>query len=186
VEAVAGDLVKRHYYDPHWEKDRAMVAAYERVILYGLTLVSRRRVDYGTIDPKEARRIFIRGALVAGEYETRAPFFAHNRRLLADIEALEHKARRRDVLVDEEAIFAFYDALIPGGRERGRIRGVARGGGAADPKSPPDQELLMRHGASVSRKRSFRSHRAGRAADSPIARAGARAGQGDGDRAASS
>ena len=150
VEAVAGDLVKRHYYDPHWEKDRAMVAAYERVTLYGLTLVSRRRVNYGTIDPKEARQVFIRGALVAGEYETRAPFFAHNRRLLADIEALEHKARRRDVLVDEEAIFAFYDALIP--------EGIVNGAGFEawrEEAERPDpkllhltREYLMRHGAS--------------------------------------
>ena len=149
VEAVAGDLVKRHYYDPHWEKDRAMVAAYERVTLYGLTLVSRRRVNFGAIDPKESRRIFIRGALVAGELETRAPFFAHNRRLLAEIEALEHKARRRDVLVDEEAIFAFYDELIP--------EGVVNGAGfeawreEAERSNPKllhlTREYLMRHGA---------------------------------------
>jgi ATP-dependent helicase HrpA len=149
VETVAGDLVNRHYYDPHWEKDRAMVAAYERVTLYGLTLVSRRRVNYGALDPKEARRIFIRGALVAGELETRAPFFAHNRRLLAEIEALEHKARRRDVLVDEEAIFAFYDALIP--------EGIVNGAGfeawreEAERSNPKllhlTREYLMRHGA---------------------------------------
>jgi ATP-dependent helicase HrpA len=150
VEDVAGDLVRRHYYDPHWEKDRAMVAAWERVTLYGLTLVSRRRVNYGAIDPVEARKIFIRGALVAGEYETRAPFFARNRRLLAEVEALEHKARRRDVLVDEEAIFAFYDALIP--------EGIVNGAGfeawrAEAERGKPEllfltREYLMRHGAS--------------------------------------
>jgi ATP-dependent helicase HrpA len=115
VEAAAGDLVKRHYFDPHWEKDRAQVAAYERVTLYGLTLVPRRRVHYGPINPKEAREVFIRAALVAGEYDTRAPFLAWNRGLMKEIEALEHKARRRDVLVDEEAIYAFYDALVPEG-----------------------------------------------------------------------
>jgi ATP-dependent helicase HrpA len=115
VEAAAGDLVKRHYFDPHWERDRAQVAAYERVTLYGLTLVPRRRVHYGPIHPKEAREVFIRAALVAGEYDTRAPFFAWNRGLMKEVEALEHKARRRDVLVNEEAIYAFYDALVPEG-----------------------------------------------------------------------
>jgi ATP-dependent helicase HrpA len=115
VEAAAGELAKKHYFDPHWERERARVAAYERVTLYGLTLVPRRRVHYGPINPREAREVFIRGALVAGEYETRAPFFAHNLRLRKDVEALEHKARRRDVLVDDEAIYAFYDALIPQG-----------------------------------------------------------------------
>jgi ATP-dependent helicase HrpA len=113
VEACAGELAKKHYFDPHWEKERAMVAAYERVTLYGLTLVPRRRVNYGPINPREAREVFIRGALVAGEYETRAPFFAHNRQLRKDVEALEHKARRRDVLVSDEAIYAFYDGQIP-------------------------------------------------------------------------
>jgi ATP-dependent helicase HrpA len=115
VEAAAGDLVKKHYFDPHWEKEHARVSAYERVTLYGLTLVPRRPVHYGPINPKEAREVFIRGALVAGEYDTRAPFLAHNRSLLKEIEALEHKARRRDVLVDEEAIYAFYDGVVPEG-----------------------------------------------------------------------
>src|SRR5688572_27263829 len=113
VEAVAGGLVKRHYFDPHWEKQRAMVAAYERVTLYGLTLVPRRRVHYGPINPQEAREVFIRGALVAGELETRAAFLPHNRQLRKDVETLEHKARRRDVLVSDEAIFAFYDGVLP-------------------------------------------------------------------------
>jgi ATP-dependent helicase HrpA len=115
VEASAGELAKRHYFDPHWEKERAMVAAWERVTLYGLTLVPRRRVHYGPINPAEAREVFIRGALVAGEYETRAPFFAHNRQLRKEIEALEHQARRRDVLVSDEAIYAFYDGVVPQG-----------------------------------------------------------------------
>jgi ATP-dependent helicase HrpA len=115
VEAVAGGLAQKHYFDPHWEKDRAMVEAYERVSLYGLTLVPRRKVHFGPINPKEAREVFIRGALVAGEFNTRAPFFAHNRQLVKEVEALEHKARRRDVLVDDETIYAFYDKLIPEG-----------------------------------------------------------------------
>jgi ATP-dependent helicase HrpA len=115
VEAVAGGLVSRSYFDPHWEKDRAMVAAYERVSLYGLTLVARRKVHFGPINPKEAREVFIRGALVAGEFQTRAPFLAHNQQLVKEVEALEHKARRRDVLVDDETIYAYYDKLIPEG-----------------------------------------------------------------------
>jgi ATP-dependent helicase HrpA len=115
IEAAAGALVKRHYDEPHWDRARAAVYAYERVTLYGLTLVARRRVLYGPIAPREAREVFIRSALVAGEYDTRAPFFAHNRRLVAEVEALEHKARRRDVLVSEEALYAFYDARLPAG-----------------------------------------------------------------------
>ena len=115
VEAAAGGLAQKHYFDPHWEKDRAMVAAYERVSLYGLTLVPRRKVHFGPINPKEAREVFIRGALVAGEFQTRAPFLAHNQQLIKEVEALEHKARRRDVLVDDETIYAFYDKLIPEG-----------------------------------------------------------------------
>jgi ATP-dependent helicase HrpA len=115
VEAVAGGLTQKHYFDPHWEKERAMVAAYERVSLYGLTLVARRKVHFGPINPREAREVFIRGALVAGEFQTRAPFLAHNQQLVKEVEALEHKARRRDVLVDDETIYAFYDKLIPEG-----------------------------------------------------------------------
>ncbi len=113
LENIAGRLCKKHYFDPHWEKQPAQVAAYERVTLYGLTIVPKRRVAYGRINPKEAREIFIRNALVAGEYVTKAPFFEHNRKLIEEIEELEHKARRQDVLVDEQEIFAFYDAIIP-------------------------------------------------------------------------
>jgi ATP-dependent helicase HrpA len=113
VEKIAGRLCKKHYFDPHWEKQTAQVAAFERVTLYGLTVMPKRRVHYGTINPKEAREIFIRSALAAGEYVTKAPFFEHNCKLIATVEALEHKARRQDVLVDEGEIFAFYDAIIP-------------------------------------------------------------------------
>ena len=113
LEPVAGHLIKRHYFDPHWEKERAMVTAFERVTLYGLTIVSKRRVHYGPLNPPEARAIFIRQALAAGNFETRAPFFAHNQQLVKDVQELEHKARRRDVLVDDETIFRFYDGLIP-------------------------------------------------------------------------
>ena len=113
LEKIAGNLCKKHYFDPHWEKQPAQVTAFERVTLYGLTVVPKRRVHYGALNPQEAREIFIRAALVAGEYETQTAFFAHNRNLIAAVEQLEHKARRQDVLVDEREIFAFYDALIP-------------------------------------------------------------------------
>mgnify|MGYP006193947277 FL=1 len=113
VEKIAGRLCKKHYFDPHWEKTPAQVSAFERVTLYGLTIVPKRRIYYGTINPKEAREIFIRSALVAGEYLTQAPFYQHNRKLIADVAALEHKTRRPDVLVDEAEIVTFYDGLIP-------------------------------------------------------------------------
>ena len=149
VEACAGGLAKKHHFDPHWEKERAMVAAYERVTLYGLTLVPRRRVHYGPINPEEAREVFIRGALVRGEYETRAPFFAHNRQLRKDVEALEHKARRRDVLVSDEAIYAFYDAVIPPGIVNGA--GFEQWREQAERANPKflfmTRDYLMRHAA---------------------------------------
>ncbi|MGE4110387.1 MAG: ATP-dependent RNA helicase HrpA, partial [Burkholderiales bacterium] len=113
IEPLARDLVDRHYFDPHWERERAMVAAFERVTLYGLTIVSKRRVHYGAINPKEAREIFIRQALVAGDYATDAKFIQYNQRLIKEVQELEHKARKRDVLVSDEVIYAFYDALIP-------------------------------------------------------------------------
>ena len=89
VEGVAGHLVKRHYFDPHWERKRGMVNAWERVTLYGLTLVSRRRVHYGPLNPAEAREVFIRQGLAAGEIETKGPFLAHNQKLIAEIRELE-------------------------------------------------------------------------------------------------
>ena len=113
LEKAAKGLCKKHHFDPHWEKQPAQVTAYERVTLYGLTIVPKRRVNFGAIRPKEARDVFIRNALVAGEFVTKAPFFTHNRQLIIDIEALEHKARRQDVLVDDQEIYQFFDALIP-------------------------------------------------------------------------
>jgi ATP-dependent helicase HrpA len=113
LEEVGAHLIKRHYYDPHWEKKPAQVTAYERSTLHGLLLNAKKRVHYGPMNVAESREIFIRQALVGGEFETRAPFFQHNQKLIADIEALEHKARRPDVLVDDELIFAFYDCRIP-------------------------------------------------------------------------
>ena len=113
LEEVGAHLIKRHYYDPHWEKKAAQVSAFERSTLYGLVINPKKRVHYGPMNVAESREVFIRQALVEGEFNTQAPFFAHNQKLIADIEALEHKARRPDVLVDDELIFAFYDSRIP-------------------------------------------------------------------------
>jgi ATP-dependent helicase HrpA len=119
IEPLAGHLIKRNYFDPHWEKKAARVSAYERVTLYGLVIEPRRKVHYGPIHPSEAREIFIRAALVEGEFHSKAPFFIHNRKLVEEIEELEHKARRQDILVDEQRICEFYDALIPPGIHNG-------------------------------------------------------------------
>ncbi|MBV8031301.1 MAG: ATP-dependent RNA helicase HrpA [Betaproteobacteria bacterium] len=111
LEEVGAHLVKRDHQQPHWEKSRAQVVSLERGTLYGLPVYTNRRVPCE--DARLAREIFIRSALVEGDFETRAPFFAHNRRLVADIQRLEHKSRRPDILVDDELIHAFYDARIP-------------------------------------------------------------------------
>ncbi|HZQ62384.1 MAG TPA: ATP-dependent RNA helicase HrpA [Casimicrobiaceae bacterium] len=113
VETVAGDRVTRDYFEPHWDDDRGEVVASERVQLYGLTLVPRRRVSYGRIDPAVAREVFIREALVPGTLKSRGAFLAHNRHLIAEVQELEQKARRQDVLVDDESMAAFYDARLP-------------------------------------------------------------------------
>jgi len=119
LEEAGAHLIKRHYFDPHWEKKAAQVAAWERSTLYGLVVNPRKRAHYGPMNAAESQEIFIRQALVAGEFNTLAPFFEHNQKLIRDIEALEHKARRPDVLVDDELIFAFYDARIPAGIHNG-------------------------------------------------------------------
>jgi len=113
LERIGGHLLKKSWGEPRWEKRGAQVAASERATLYGLVVYSQRRINYGAINPKEAREIFIRDALVGGDFDTRAPFLAHNQKLVREIENLEHKSRRLDVLVDESLIAAFYDKLIP-------------------------------------------------------------------------
>ncbi len=113
LEELGAHLIERDRRDPHWEKDRAEAVALERGTLYGLPVYANRRVPYAPFAPAHAREIFIRSALVEGDYDTRAPFFAHNRRLVADIERLEHKSRRPDILVDEELIAAFYEERVP-------------------------------------------------------------------------
>ena len=113
LEKVGGHLLKKSWGEPRWEKRMAQVTASERATLYGLVVYAQRRINYGQFNPTEAREIFIRDALVGGEFDTRAPFFAHNHKLIKDIENLEHKSRRLDVLVDDELIAAFYDKLLP-------------------------------------------------------------------------
>lgn len=113
VEKLAEHLLRHHYTEPHWEQKQAQVAAFERTSLYGITITPRRKVSYGRIDPVTCREIFIRHALVYGEYRTAAPFFQHNAELIADIEMLEAKARRRDILTDEHRLYAFYDERLP-------------------------------------------------------------------------
>lgn len=113
IEEVAALLVKRQYFEPHWEKRSARAVAYERVSLYGLTLAAKRKIDYTKIDPGEARKIFIQSALVEGDFDCKAPFFAHNRRLLDSVAELENRSRRRDISVNEEAILDFYQQRIP-------------------------------------------------------------------------
>ena len=113
VERVAGDLVQRSYSEPHWDPRQGAVLAFERATLYGLPLAARRRVGYAGVDPVLARELFIRHALVDGDWETRHHFFADNARLRAELAELEERARRRDLLVGDEAIYAFYDARIP-------------------------------------------------------------------------
>jgi ATP-dependent helicase HrpA len=113
AERLAAHLVKRSYSEPHWEKDQAAVMAVERVNLYGLPLVVGRRVHYGRIDPVLSRELFLRHALVEGDWHTNHAFFHANRALLGEVEDLEARARRRDILVDDQTLYAFYDARIP-------------------------------------------------------------------------
>lgn len=113
IEAAAGDLLRRNWTEPHWEKSRGEVVAFERGTLYGLTIYQQRRVSFAPHDPKLARELFIRQALVEGEWDGCAEFYAHNARLVREIQDLEHKTRRPDVLVDDELMFAFYDERIP-------------------------------------------------------------------------
>ena len=113
IEQEASHLVRYHYFEPHWEQKRGEVVASERVTLYGLTVLPRRPVSYGKVAPEEAREIFIRGALVAQESNLQTAFFAHNKKLIKEITELEHKSRKQDVLVDDEALFAFYNERLP-------------------------------------------------------------------------
>ena len=149
IEQVAGGLTDRSYFDPQWDPARGEVVASERVTLYGLALVPRRRISYGVVDPAAAREVFLREALVPGALATKGRFLAHNRELIDSIRKLEHKARRQDVLVDDAALYAFYAARVPddihatAAFERWRV--------AAEQREPQllymTRETLMRHGA---------------------------------------
>jgi ATP-dependent helicase HrpA len=114
IESLAAHVVTRRYFEPHWERARGEVMAFEQVSLYGLVINPRRRIRYAPIDPRTTRDVFIRRALVEGDIDTRAAFFGFNQALIREVEALEHKARRQDVLVDDEVLYRFYDANIPG------------------------------------------------------------------------
>ncbi len=113
VEPLAGDLLKRTYGEPHWEKKQGAVVAYERVTLFGVPIVQRRRVQYNRIDPVHSRELFIRHALVEGEWESQQAFDRSNRKLRRELEQLEERTRRRDILLDDETVVEFYDARIP-------------------------------------------------------------------------
>lgn len=157
IESAGVHLLQRSYSDPHWQAESGQVAAFERVTLFGVTLVPRRRVNYGPINPAEAREIFLRFALTGGDFDTRAPFWRHNRELIEYVQHLEAKSRRRDILVDEEAIYAFYGARVPEGvyskaQFEQWLRLTAR-------KAPKILHMrisdLMRHGAEAVTAESF-------------------------------
>jgi ATP-dependent helicase HrpA len=114
AEKLAPHLVKHSYSEPHWDSKMGAVMAFEKVTLYGLPIVPRRRVGYSRVDPVASRELFIRHALVEGDWETHHRFFAENRRLLERITEIENRARRRDIAVDDETVYALYDARIPG------------------------------------------------------------------------
>jgi len=153
LEQVGGHLIRKHVYEPHWEKGPGQVVAWERVTLHGLTIHARRRVHYGPTDPKLAREIMIREALVEGQvgddWVRKWRFFQHNARLMKEIQALEHKSRRPDVLVDDELIHAFYDSRIPAGIiTLAAFDHWRREAEAANPKLLClEKEQLMRHEA---------------------------------------
>lgn len=149
LEQVGAHLLKKQMLDPHWEKKAARVSALERATLYGLVVYSQRRVDYSRVDPAGAREIFIREALVQGDWDTRLAFLAANQKLVRQVAELEHKSRRQDVLVDDEVVFAWYDQQIPADVCNGAS--LERWYGQAVRENPKllylTREALMRHEA---------------------------------------
>ena len=146
VEPLAGHLLKRTYEKPRWDRKRAQVVATERATLYGLPIVAGRVVAYGQIDPELSRDLFIRRALVEGEWDTRHHFLAENQALVEEVEALEERARRRDILVDDQTLYDFYAARVPETRHLRRATSTA--GGATSAAMRPDlltftRELLI-------------------------------------------
>ncbi|MFM1907708.1 MAG: hypothetical protein RLZZ591_1385 [Pseudomonadota bacterium] len=169
LEQVGGHLLKKQLLDPHWEKKAAEVVALERATLYGIVIYNGRRKNYGLVDVAGAREIFIREALVGGEWETQLPFLAANHKLIRQVQELEHKARRQDVLVDDELIYAFYDQQLPADvcsgatferwyRDEARRRSGETGASTAAKATPLlllTREELMRHEAAGITKQSF-------------------------------
>ena len=157
IEQVAGHLLKKQLLDPHWEKKAAEVMSLERATLYGLVIYSGRRVPFARVDLQGAREIFIREGLVAGQWDSTHPFLAANQKLVKQVEELEHKSRRQDVLVDEELIYAFYDKLIPRDVYSGAtFERWYRQAGRADPKLLQlTRDELMRHEAAGITTESF-------------------------------
>jgi ATP-dependent helicase HrpA len=154
---IAGHLLKKQLLEPRWEKKAGEVIALERATLYGLVVYNDRKVPYASVDAAGAREIFIREALVGGDWDSRLPFLAHNRKLVRQVEELEHKSRRQDVLVDDELIFAFYDRLLPAD-----VTGAAslerwyRGAAKDDPQLLMlTRDELMRHEAAGITSRAF-------------------------------
>lgn len=113
IEEIGQHLIRRSYFEPHWEKKQAAVMAFEQSTLYGLVVNPKKRINYSRIDPVMSRELFIRNALVAGDYTTRAPYHLHNQKLMADVAYLEEKSRRRDLLVDDVALYDWFDARVP-------------------------------------------------------------------------
>ncbi len=149
LPGIAGHLIKTQLLEPHWEKKAAEVVALERATLYGIVLYNNKRVNFGRVDPVAAREIFIREALVNGDWETRLPFLAHNQKQIAKVEELEHKSRRQDVLVDDELIYAFYDQQLPADVYSGvTLEKWYREASKAEPKLLHlSRDELMRHEA---------------------------------------
>ena len=149
IEQLAAHLVARTHFEPHWERKSGQVVAFEQVSLYGLIVNPRRRVHYGAINPVESREIFIRHGLVAGEVETHGKFLRHNQKLIDEIEDIEAKARRQDVLIDDDDMFHLYDAVIPG--DIVNMAGFEKWRKDAEKKSPAllefTREQYMRRGA---------------------------------------
>ncbi|MDC8770791.1 ATP-dependent RNA helicase HrpA [Paucibacter sp. hw8] len=149
LPGIAGHLIKTQLLEPHWEKKAAEVIALERATLYGIVIYANRRVNFGNVDAAAARAIFIREALVNGEWESRLPFLAHNKRQIAQVEELEHKSRRQDVLVDDELIYAYYDEHLPADVVSGAtLERWYRHASKAEPKLLQlSRDELMRHEA---------------------------------------
>ena len=149
IEPLAQHLLKRSYSEPHWEKSQGAVMAMEKVTLYGLPIVQARKVNYSRIDPALSRELFIRHALVEGDWQTRHAFFRNNQKLRSEVEDLEHKSRRRDILVDDETLFAFYDQRI--GHEVVSARHFDSWWKQASRENPDllnfDKQMLIKEGA---------------------------------------